>query len=286
PLPGECKTPSACSWSSVVAGPTGAPGPADDEQRRRKSLCAKPTRCPNSRGNWNSWSRRPSRSSTSWRPARRCWAAPHPPRAAAPAVPAAAAPAPAAPAADKERPTMKIGDIHALRHELEQLETETFEVLDFVDSPAQMLAGTTSTSSTSTCASCTRCTSCACCCPLPACNGEKRDHEQHVLLPASRAGTVGVGDLRGPRLRRFSGGDALGHHLHQQHQLLLQLHQLHQHGQQLRLGTVPTDTSDVTAFTPRRPSTGGRADLRRVDLRAGTATPTTTDPPPKTLIEE
>src|SRR5699024_7535760 len=62
PLPGECKTPSACSWSSVVAGPTGAPGPADDEQRRRKSLCAKPTRCPNSKGNWNSWSRRPSRS--------------------------------------------------------------------------------------------------------------------------------------------------------------------------------------------------------------------------------
>src|SRR5699024_9025592 len=120
-------------------GPTGAPGPADDEQRRRKSLCAKPTRCPNSRGNWNSWSRRPSRSSTSWRPARRCWAAPHPPRAAAPAVPAAAAPAPAARAADKERPTMKIGDSHGLRHELEQLESETFEVLDFVDSPEEML---------------------------------------------------------------------------------------------------------------------------------------------------
>ncbi|HIY40385.1 MAG TPA: thiazolylpeptide-type bacteriocin, partial [Candidatus Nocardiopsis merdipullorum] len=42
---------------------------------------------------------------------------------------------------------MKIGDIHGLRHELEQLESETFEVLDFVDSPEEMLAGTTSTSS-------------------------------------------------------------------------------------------------------------------------------------------
>ncbi|GHD32318.1 hypothetical protein GCM10007147_35770 [Nocardiopsis kunsanensis] len=51
--------------------------------------------------------------------------------------------------------------LHGLRTELEQLESETFEVLDFAGSPEEMLAGTTSTSSTSTCSSCTSCTSCA-----------------------------------------------------------------------------------------------------------------------------
>ncbi|GHD32322.1 hypothetical protein GCM10007147_35780 [Nocardiopsis kunsanensis] len=48
-----------------------------------------------------------------------------------------------------------------LRTELEQLESETFEVLDFAGSPEEMLAGTTSTSSTSTCSACTSTTSCA-----------------------------------------------------------------------------------------------------------------------------
>ena len=44
--------------------------------------------------------------------------------------------------------------LHGLRIELEQLESETFEVLDFAESPEEMLSGTTSTSSTSCCSSC------------------------------------------------------------------------------------------------------------------------------------
>ncbi|WP_017577269.1 thiazolylpeptide-type bacteriocin [Nocardiopsis kunsanensis] len=56
---------------------------------------------------------------------------------------------------------MTNGNLDLLHNELEQLESETFEVLDFAGSPEEMLAGTTSTSSTSTCSSCSSCTSCA-----------------------------------------------------------------------------------------------------------------------------
>ncbi|WP_017607510.1 thiazolylpeptide-type bacteriocin [Nocardiopsis xinjiangensis] len=54
--------------------------------------------------------------------------------------------------------------LSGLRHELEQLESETFEVMDFAEAPEEMLGNTTSTSSTSCCSSCTSCTSTASSC--------------------------------------------------------------------------------------------------------------------------